>query len=56
MAKQIALYIKQDETALKKADELSAWLADRQVTVIRKQAFSPDNLGRAANLPGSCLC
>ena len=48
MSKRIALYIKQDETALRKADELGAWLADRQVTVIRKQAFSPDNLGRAA--------
>jgi NAD+ kinase len=48
MSKRIALYVKQDETAQKKAHELGAWLADRQVTVIRKQAFSPDNLGRAA--------
>jgi NAD+ kinase len=48
MSKRIALYVKQDENRAEKAHELGAWLADRQVTVIRKQAFSPDNLGRAA--------
>ena len=48
MSKRIALYIKRDETAHKKARELGAWLAERQVTVIHKQAFSPDNLGQAA--------
>jgi NAD+ kinase len=39
--KRIGLYVKQDERALKKADEFEAWLAERGVEVVRKKTLPP---------------
>ncbi len=41
--KRIALYVKQEKEAQKKANELEAWLLSQNIQVIQKQAYSPEN-------------
>ncbi len=41
--KRIALYIKQEKEAQKKADAFEAWLFSQNIDVIRKQAYLPEN-------------
>ena len=39
--KRIGLYVKQDEEALIKADELEKWLNSENISVVRAQTYSP---------------
>ena len=42
--KRIGLYVKQDEEALKKADEFEHWLCTQNIEVVRAQTHIPENL------------
>lgn len=45
--KRIGLYVKQDEEALRKADEFEEWLCSKDVKVIRKLSYLPQINGNS---------
>ena len=40
--KRIGLYVKKDDKALRKADELEGWLSGRGIDVVRRETFAPE--------------
>jgi NAD+ kinase len=59
--KRIGLYIKHDEEALKKAEELEKWLRLKQIEVIREQAYLPEprqenTINRQVAAPPDLFC
>ncbi len=41
--KRIGLYVKHDEEAIRKADQLAHWLDSRKIRVVRKEAYFPES-------------
>ena len=48
--KSIGLYVKKDEEALRKADELEKWLNSKNISVVRSQSYSPDDPDHRNNI------